>query len=67
MTKMDLVRSLVADAVAEVEKIERWQDAVKDGHVPLDMERPNRQRIMDDLRMARRLSLEVEKEARKLW
>ncbi len=67
MTKMDLVRSLVADAAAEIEKIERWRDAVKDGIIPLDMGRPNRQRILDDLRMARRLSLEVEKEARQLW
>lgn len=67
MEKMYLVLCLMTDAAKEIEKFEAWRDAVKDGHVPLEMKRPNRQRFLDDLKMARRLSLEIEKEVDPLY
>lgn len=68
MTKMDMIQCLAADAAAEVEKIEKYREAAaRADRSVLHLERPSRQRIKDDLKMVRRLSLEVEKEAEQLW
>lgn len=70
MRKMDMVQDLIADAAEEIGKIEKYKEALQNGNGSIldwEIKRPNRQRILDDLKMARRLSLEVEKEAARLW
>lgn len=60
---------LLEDVGNEVKKISDFRNALESGDEKRvwNMERPNRQRIKDDLKMMRRLSIEVEKEAEKLW
>lgn len=68
MTKMDMIQCLAADAAAEIGKMEKYREAAAgEGWSALGLEKPNRQRVKDDLKMVRWLSLEVEKEAERLW
>jgi len=57
------------DAKGEFEKIETYREILDSAdQVKLwKAQRPSRQRIKDDLKMVRRLSLELEKEAESLW
>ena len=68
MQKIVFLQNLVADAVQELEYMENYEKKIdaaeKDnaGYAELwKMRTPARQRIRDDLRMIRRVSLEVEK------
>lgn len=57
------------DAKEEFEKIEAYRAMLEDNDPTKrwNLQRPSRQRIKDDLKMIRRLSLELEKEAEGLW
>ncbi len=68
MQKIVFLQNLIADAAQELEYIENYEKKIdaaeKDnaGYAELwKMRTPSRQRIRDDLRMIRRVSLEVEK------
>lgn len=68
MQKIDFIKNLITDAVQELEYIERYQEEIeaaeKDNALYAKiwkMRVPSKQRIKDDLRMIRRISLEVEK------
>lgn len=67
--KLEMLSFLLEDASNEEKKISDFRNALESGNEKRlwNMERPNRQRIKDDLKMMRRLSIEVEKEAEKLW
>ena len=67
--KLEMLGFLLEDVGNEVKKIIDFRNALESGDEKRvwNMERPNRQRIKDDLKMMRRLSIEVEKEAEKLW
>ena len=67
--KLEMLGFLLEDVGNEVKKISDFRNALEAGDEKRvwNMERPNRQRIKDDLKMMRRLSIEVEKEAEKLW
>jgi len=67
--KLEMLGFLLEDVGNEVKKISDFRNALESGDEKRvwNMERPNRQRIKDDLKMMRRLSIEVEKEAEKLW
>jgi hypothetical protein len=67
--KLEMLGFLLEDADNEAKKINEFKDALESGDEKRlwNAERPNRQRIKDDLKMMRRLSIEVEKEAEKLW
>lgn len=67
--KLEMLGFLLEDVGNEVKKISDFRNALESGDEKRvwNAERPNRQRIKDDLKMMRRLSIEVEKEAEKLW
>lgn len=67
--KLEMLGFLLEDASNEAKKISDFRNALESGDEKRlwNMERPNSQRIKDDLKMMRRLSIEVEKEAEKLW
>lgn len=68
MQKIDFIKNLITDAVQELEYVEKYQEEIeaaeKDNALYAKiwkMRVPSKQRIKDDLRMIRRISLEVEK------
>ena len=67
--KLEMLGFLLEDVGNEVKKISDFRNALESGDEKRvwNMERPNRQRIKDDLKMMRRLSILVEMEAEKLW
>ena len=69
MNKISAIEFLMQDAKGEFEKIENYREILNTGDQAKlwNARRPSRQRIKDDLRMIRRLSLELEKEAEVLW
>lgn len=69
MNKISAIEFLMQDAKGEFEKIENYREILNTGDQAKlwNAQRPSRQRIKDDLRMIRRLSLELEKEAEVLW
>lgn len=69
MNKIDAIEFLLQDAKGEFEKIETYREILNTGDQAKiwNAQRPSRQRIKDDLKMIRRLSLELEKEAEILW
>jgi len=69
LNKISAVEFLMQDAKGEFEKIENYREVLISGDQKKiwDLQRPSRQRIKDDLKMVRRLSLEHEKEAEILW
>lgn len=69
MNKISAIEFLLQDAKGEFEKIEAYMEMLESGDPKKtwNLQRPSRQRIKDDLKMVRRLSLELEKEAEALW
>ncbi|MBW4847975.1 MAG: hypothetical protein KZY87_20650 [Lachnospiraceae bacterium] len=69
MNKIDAIEFLLQDAKVEFEKIETYREILNTGDQAKiwNAQRPSRQRIKDDLKIIRRLSLELEKEAEILW
>lgn len=69
MNKISAIEFLMQDAKGEFEKIETYREIRDSGDYAKlwKSQRPSRQRIKDDLKMVRRLSLELEKEAKTLW
>lgn len=69
MNKINAIEFLLQDAKGEFEKIEAYREMLESGDPKKtwNLQRPSRQRIKDDLKMVRRLSLELEKEAEALW
>ena len=68
MQKVEFLQNLVADAAQELEYIEKYETAIEDAESNnaryaeiWKMRNPSRQRIRDDLRMIRRITLEVER------
>ena len=69
MNKISAIEFLLQDAKEEFEKIETYREILSSGNQGKiwNTQRPSRQRIKDDLKMVRRLTLELEEEARILW
>ncbi len=69
MDKISAIEFLMQDAKGEFEKIENYREVLDFGDQKKlwSLQKPSRQRIKDDLKMVRRLSLELEKEAEVLW
>ena len=69
MNKINAIEFLMQDAKGEFEKIENYREVLDTGDQAKlwNAQRPSRQRIKDDLKMIRRLTLELEKEAEILW
>ncbi len=69
MNKINAIEFLLQDAKGEFEKIEAYREVLDSGDQKKiwNLQRPSRQRIKDDLKMVRRLTLELEKEAEVLW
>lgn len=69
MNKISAIEFLMQDAKGEFEKIEVYREVIETGDQTKlwNAQRPSRQRIKDDLKMVRRLTLELEEEARILW
>lgn len=69
MNKIDAMEFLLQDAKGEFEKIETYRELLESGDQQKlwEAQRPSRQRIKDDLKMVRRLTLELEREAEVLW
>lgn len=69
MNKINVIEFLLQDAKGEFKKIETYRELLESGDQQKlwEAQRPSRQRIKDDLKMVRRLSLELEKEAEVLW
>ncbi len=69
MNKINAIEFLLQDAKGEFEKIEAYREVLGSGAQKQiwNLQRPSRQRIKDDLKMVRRLTLELEKEAEVLW
>lgn len=69
MNKINAIDFLLQDAKGEFEKIENYKEVLNsdDQKKPWSLQKPSRQRIKDDLKMVRRLTLELEKEAEVLW
>ncbi len=69
MNKISAIEFLMQDAKGEFEKIENYREVLDYGDQKKlwSLQKPSRQRIKDDLKMVRRLSLELEKEAEVLW
>lgn len=69
MNKISAIEFLMQDAKGEFEKIENYREVLDSGDQKKlwSLQKPSRQRIKDDLKMVRRLSLELEKEAEALW
>lgn len=68
MKEIDFLKHLLSDAVQELEYIEAYEKEVEAAEKDnakykrlWKMRAPSRQRVRDDLRMIRRISLEVEK------
>ena len=69
MNKISAIEFLLQDAKGEFEKIENYREVLDSGDQKKlwSLQKPSRHRIKDDLKMVRRLSLELEKEAEVLW
>jgi hypothetical protein len=69
LNKINVIEFLMQDAKGEFRKIETYRELLESGDQQKlwEAQRPSRQRIKDDLKMVRRLSLELEKEAEVLW
>lgn len=69
MNRINAIEFLMQDAKGEFEKIEAYKEMLEssDQTKRWSLQRPSRQRIKDDLKMVRRLTLELEKEAEVLW
>ncbi len=69
MNKISAIEFLMQDAKGEFEKIENYREVLDSGDQKKlwSLQKPSRQRIKDDLKMVRRLTLELEKEAEVLW
>ena len=69
LNKISAIEFLLQDANGEFEKIETYREALSSRNPGKiwNTQRPSRQRIKDDLKMVRRLTLELEEEARILW
>jgi hypothetical protein len=69
MNKINAIEFLLQDAKGEFEKIEAYREMLKsnDQTRRWNLQRPSRQRIKDDFKIVRRLTLELEKEAEALW
>lgn len=69
MNKINAIKFLLQDAKGEFEKIENYREVLDSGNQAKlwSLQRPSRQRIKDDLKMVRRLALELEREAEVLW
>lgn len=69
MNKINAIEFLLQDAKGEFEKIENYREVLDSGDQAKlwSLQRPSRQRIKDDLKMVRRLTLELEREAEVLW
>lgn len=69
MNKINAIKFLLQDAKGEFEKIETYRELLESGDQQQlwEAQRPSRQRIKDDLKMVRRLTLELEREAEVLW
>lgn len=69
MNKISAIEFLMQDAKGEFEKIEVYREVLDYGDQKKlwSLQKPSRQRIKDDLKMVRRLTLELEEEARILW
>lgn len=69
MNKINAIEFLLQDAKGEFEKIENYREVLDSGDQKKlwSLQKPSRQRIKDDLKMVRRLTLELEKEAEVLW
>lgn len=69
MNKINAIEFLMQDAKGEFEKIENYREVLDTGDKAKlwSAQRPSRQRIKDDLKMIRRLTLELEEEAKILW
>lgn len=69
MQEIEFLKHLVADAKRELEYIEKYQEEVKlaekdnarYAEVLWRMHAPSRQRIKDDLRMIRRVTIDLER------
>ena len=69
MNKISAIEFLTQDAKGEFKKIENYREVLDSGdqNKLWSLQKPSRQRIKDDLKMVRRLTLELEKEAEVLW
>lgn len=69
LNKISAIEFLTQDAKEEFKKIEAYREMLESGDSKRrwNLERPSRQRIKDDLKMVRRITLELEKEAEALW
>lgn len=69
MNKISAIEFLMQDAKGEFVKIETYREILNTGDQAKlwNAQKPSRQRIKDDLKMVRRLTLELEEEARILW
>ncbi len=69
MNKINAIEFLLQDAKGEFEKIEAYKEMLEsnDQTKRWSLQRPSRQRIKDDLKIVRRLTLELEREAEVLW
>lgn len=69
MNKINAMEFLLQDAKGEFEKIDAYREMLEssDQTKCWNLQRPSRQRIKDDLKMVRRLTLELEREAEVLW
>lgn len=69
LNKISAIEFLMQDAKGEFEKIENYREVLDTGDQKKlwSLQKPSRQRIKDDLKIVRRLTLELEKEAEALW
>ncbi|HCD44295.1 MAG TPA: hypothetical protein DEQ64_11270 [Lachnoclostridium sp.] len=69
MNKISAIEFLMQDAKGEFVKIETYREILNTGDQAKlwNAQKPSRKRIKDDLKMVRRLTLELEEEARILW
>lgn len=69
LNKISAIEFLLQDAKGEFKKIETYRELIESGDQRKlwEAQSPSRQRIKDDLKMVRRLTLELEEEARILW
>ena len=69
MNKINAIEFLIQDAKGEFEKINVYRGMLEssDRTKRWNLQRPSLQRIKDDLKMVRRLTLELEKEVKVLW
>jgi hypothetical protein len=69
LNKISAIEFLMQDAKGEFVKIETYREILNTGDQAKlwNAQKPSRKRIKDDLKMVRRLTLELEEEARILW